>query len=502
MLKIRLTILTSILFISLALITQAQNINPGPKKIYKEDEIAIVSITMDPADKAWMLAEENKWSDIYQTATFSFKNSDIDTTLTFNVGIRLRGNTSRNHPKKSFKIKFKEFGGEKFYDLKKFNLKAEVNDPTMLREMLSLKAFRDLDVPAARSHHAEVYINGEYMGLYLNVEQIDDEFVQRRFTYNMGNIYKCYWGATLANDGQIFNNDIYELETNKELNDRSKLDNFVKVLNNTPSSSFITEIEKVFDVDRYIRYLAVEALIGHWDGYSYNKNNFYLYENDSTGLVEFIAYDVDNSFGIDWVSRDWGTRDILDWVKHGDPRPLATKILAQSAYYERYRRYIDQLLKTSFSTGSYYPIFDAYEVTLADAVGRDTYYPQPFGYTVSNYHTSYDDALPEFGHLPYGLKSYVATRSTTARDQLGVVLASGSDFEKPVSVYPNPVSNGRVIIDSPGNISELALQDLSGRFYQVPVRKISNNRSEAEISVPAGIYILRINDQVRKIAVE
>ena len=80
----------------------------------------------------------------------------------------------------------------------------------------------------------------------------------------------------------------------------------VDVLNHTPEAQFKEAIESVFNVESYLHYLAVEALVGHWDGYSYNKNNFYLYENDDTGLVEFIPYDVDNTFGIDWVGGDWG----------------------------------------------------------------------------------------------------------------------------------------------------------------------------------------------------
>lgn len=496
----------SVIFCGVALPSFAQNINPGPKKIYKEDEIAIVKISMDPAAKEWMLAEENKWSDTYQAANFSFKNSDIDTTLAIDVGIRLRGNTSRNHPKKSFKIKFKEFGGEKFFDLKKFNLKAEVNDPTLLREMMALRAFRDFEVPAARSHLVELYINNEYMGLYLNVEQIDDEFVQRRFDYDGGNIYKCQWsggkGPNLENDGQIHDNGRYELETNKEINDRSKLDNFVEVLNTTPSSSLATELEKVFNVDRYIRYLAVEALVGHWDGYSYNKNNFYLYENDTTGLVEFIVYDVDNTFGIDWVERDWGTRDILDWVRHGgDPRPLSHKILEVSAYYERYRRYIDELLKTAFSTSYYYPQFDSYEVMLADAIGRDDYYPLSFGFTVADFHSNFDDGLSAYWHLPYGLKQYVAARTSSARSQLGIITSLDPYKDSALSVYPNPSIDGRIYLKSGSRVSKPIIFDNRGRIQQFDWSRLSGDLVEIRHNLPQGIYLIKSSAGSRTIVV-
>ena len=69
--------------------------------------------------------------------------------------------------------------------------------------MMTLRIFREGGVPAARSFHTRVYLNGEYMGHYLNVEQIDDEFALTRFGNDTGNLYKCHWGSTLEDNGQI-----------------------------------------------------------------------------------------------------------------------------------------------------------------------------------------------------------------------------------------------------------------------------------------------------------
>ncbi|NQU87971.1 MAG: CotH kinase family protein, partial [Mariniphaga sp.] len=96
---------------------QAQNINPGTDTIYNNQEVAVIEITMNAADKTFLLANENAHSEEYLHASVRFKNSLVDSLLP-DVGIRLRGNTSRNHPKKSFKIKFKEFDGSKFFGYK------------------------------------------------------------------------------------------------------------------------------------------------------------------------------------------------------------------------------------------------------------------------------------------------------------------------------------------------------------------------------------------------
>jgi spore coat protein H len=142
----------------------AQNVNPGFDSVFRYNELSLIEITMSESDKQALIFPDDPQANIYYPITIRFKNSLMDETRT-NVGIRIRGNTSRNAYKKSFKIDFKEFGGPKFKKHKKFNLKAQNNDPSMLREFLSLYMYRMYKVPAARAHHAEVYINGEYMGI-------------------------------------------------------------------------------------------------------------------------------------------------------------------------------------------------------------------------------------------------------------------------------------------------------------------------------------------------
>ena len=479
--------------------TPAQNINPGEDEIYREGEVAIIHLTMSSADKDFLLDDANIWYDDYLIAQFKFTNSLMDTTLTQDVGIRLRGNTSRSQPKRSLKLKFKEFGGEKFYGYKKFNLKAENNDPSMIRELMTMHSFRKANVPAARTHHTEVYINGEYMGLYLNVEQIDDEFALSRFNYDEGNLYKCTWPATLVDDGQIYNDETYELKTNEDLNDRTILANFVEVLNTTPDDEFEEAIEKVFNVQNYLRYLAIEALSGHWDGYSYNKNNYYLYENN-TGLIEFIPYDVDNTFGIDWIGGDWGTHDVLDWAIKNEPRPLTTRILARGRYFREYKRILDSLLKGDFSEAYFFPIFDGFKSMLKEPIERDVYYPLTFGFLCTDFDDSYTQEV--ISHAPYGLKPYVTTRTSEAREQIGIITGIAADIPAIFKVYPNP-SNGRVLLISSESIfKEIELKDMMGRSRDFTVNSTTNSQYLLEFNLSSGIYVVIVDGSLSKFMVK
>jgi len=468
----------------------AQNPNPGTDIIYNQHVVAVIEVMMDTSDKAFMLHDDNKWSDDYLPASLRFRNDKIDTFIE-GAGIRLRGNTSRNHPKKSLKLKFKEFGGKKFYGYKKFNLKAENNDPTFLREHYTLQTYREAGLAAARSHHAEVYINGEYMGLYLNVEQLDDEFTESRFGNDTGNLYKCLWGSSLEDDGQYADNLIYELKNNESVNDRSKLLNFIKVLNHSSDDSFYTQISRLVDLDNLIRFLAVEIVVGHWDGYSYNKNNFYIYENPATGKMEFIPYDVDNTFGMDWVGKDWAKRDVMNWAYDQNTRPLINRIMDNYELRYQLGEQIEYVLDSVFTTELLFPQFDSSKSLLMNSVKRDTYYPKTFGFSIADFSDGHTQKV--VNHAPYGLRPYMEERISTARTQLAFLsVPMASTVHGKIFTYPNP-SLGSTITISGDITGEIKVTTIAGQ--NIPFDCVTNTDNHHELRfrkhISSGLYILQ-----------
>ena len=99
----------------------------------------------------------------------------------FLMGFRLRGNTSRNAEKKSFKVAFNAFvQGQKWNGLEKMNLNGEHNDVSIMRSRLSNQILASAGLPCSRTSYVKTYINEEYKGLYINVEHIDDEFLSAK----------------------------------------------------------------------------------------------------------------------------------------------------------------------------------------------------------------------------------------------------------------------------------------------------------------------------------
>jgi spore coat protein H len=127
------------------------------EKVFDDTEVGRIDITIDPDDLEWIYANVN--SDVEFPATMRFQNKWFDETLD-SIGFRLRGNTSRQAQKKSFKIAINSFfQGRNFHGLEKLNLNGEHNDPSIVRSKLSFEKFEQIGLKGSRSCHMEVYIN-------------------------------------------------------------------------------------------------------------------------------------------------------------------------------------------------------------------------------------------------------------------------------------------------------------------------------------------------------
>jgi spore coat protein CotH len=139
-----------------------------------------------------------------------------------NVGVRLKGEASFREldDKPAFKLKFDKFvKGQRFFGLKRMTLNNNVQDPSSLSQPLSYRVFRELGLPAPRCNSALVFVNGEYYGVYSNVETEDKVFLKRWFSSNDGNLYEENGIDLVAGAAALFN-----LETNEKQDNRSDLE--------------------------------------------------------------------------------------------------------------------------------------------------------------------------------------------------------------------------------------------------------------------------------------
>lgn len=409
------------------LITQliSQDLFPDLEPIYKDDLVPRVDITLPPDSLDLILAFGNEESDYHFHATFQFDNGVIKDTLP-DVGFRLRGNTSRYSQKKSFKVSFNTYEqGRKWHGIEKLNLNGEHNDPSVSRSKICWDLLREIGVPASRANHVRLYINDEYFGLYANVEHIDEEFVKTRFGNNSGNLYKCLWPADMIYLGEdpdlykMMNGDrrAYELITNVEQDDYRDLAELIDILNNTPISNLRCELEPILNIHTFLKAMVFDILTSNWDGPLFNKNNFYLYHNQKTGKFEYIPYDLDNTFGIDWFNIDWADRNIYSWGPSNELRPLYWRILEVPEYRDRFSYLMDQVIHRSFQEAVLFPKTEAIRNMIIPFVIGDPYYSRDYGFSQQDFNNSFSQPLP-YNHTPYGIKDFISARRNAVMAQL------------------------------------------------------------------------------------
>jgi hypothetical protein len=389
------------------------------RNLFEDNKLPNIYVTLPADSLTWLYANVNNDRDI--RANFVFDDG-IQRDTMLNVGFRLRGNTSRASAKKSFKIKFNAFtSGIKYQGVKELNLNGSHNDPTMVREKLYYDAWNMAGLPSRRATFAKVYLNGNYYGLYINIEELDDEWAQRVFGTDDGNLYKCIYPADLKYLGTsptLYKNvqhsvgvRAYDLKTNELTDDYSDLARLCTVIN-TPTN-FECEIQKVLNVQGFLKAYAIEILAGNWDDYAYNKNNFFLYKNPKTNLFEFITYDPDNSFGVDFGGGPFTTRSIYTW--HSTTNGiLVNKLLAVLTFKNQLSFYLNQLTNNTFS--NLFPRLDAMKALISSAAEADTYRTRDYGFTFADFQNGF--GLAAKGPAKFGIQQFIGLRNQAVLAQL------------------------------------------------------------------------------------
>jgi len=412
-------------FVLSVLLVFSQHALPPKGELFRDNVVPSIYVTLLADSLAEILDYDNRLSDYHYHASFVFDNGVLRDSLAV-VGFRLRGNTSRKSQKKSFKISFNEYvSGQKYQGLEKLNINGEHNDPSLSRAKYCFDFLDYLEVPASRTNHVRLYINGDYFGLYLNVEHYDEEFTKSRFNGN-GNLYKCTYGADLQYRGATGNSyklDYYEIKNPDGPNGYEDLAQFITVLNNTPSSDFECEIEQIFNVNSYLKCLVMDVLSGNWDGPNYNKNNFYLYFNTHSDQFEYIPYDLDNTLGVDFLGVEWSDRNIYNWSKSNANRPLFTKIMARETYRNRFNYFLNKALSEYFNPTLAYDRFNDIRLLIGDAAKADTIRMLDYGYTWSDFNSSFGYFSKD--HVKYGIQDFVTRRYNSAVSQLQTLETTG-----------------------------------------------------------------------------
>ena len=270
----------------------------------------------------------------------------IDGLVDQNVGIKYKGNSSYNvsNVKNPMNIKLDYINnGQSIDGYNVLKLSNGFRDPSFIREVLAYQIARDY-MPAPKATYANVYVNGNLIGLYTCVQSIDDDFTNENFYERKGPFFKAEnTGIPVSGCmGQLGILDYY-LDTNcyqrayemQSSNDWTKLGNFLDTFNN-----HFTDIETVMDIDRTLWMMAFENLTVCLDGpINSIPHNFYLFQ-DNNGRFSPVLWDMNMAFGsfTNGLPNPVTVNDLQELdIFHNDNDPL-NKLTMQMFSNDRYKR--------------------------------------------------------------------------------------------------------------------------------------------------------------------
>lgn len=355
----------------------------------------------------------------------------VDVAMNFNskqwknVGFRLKGNSSlaqawgQGNYKLPFKLNFDKFEdnypaikNQHFYGFEELSFSPSFRDQSLIREKVTSDIFRMAGIAAAQTAFYRVYIDFgaglKYCGLYTAVEIPEDNMIKKQMGEESGNVYKPE--SKLAS----FVQTEFEKKNHETAANYSDVQAFVTALNSSLRTSnaaqWRTNLEAVFNVDYFLKYLAVNNAIVNWDSYGNMAHNYYLY-NHSVNKLTWIPWDhneaLSGSPGITGSGTGTGPANhtglSLSMNEVSSSWPLIRYIADDAVYMATYKAYLKSFKDNVFTESAMNSLLDQYyNLITTYAVGTNGVQS---GYTYLTSSSSFTSALTE-------LKTHVTNRRT------------------------------------------------------------------------------------------
>jgi len=318
-----------------------------PDTIYDRAHLVEVEVEIDPADWEKLSAEGIGLGEVLFPAT-GFRQVPpythftaqvtVDGVTYENVDIRKKGYIgSLSVIRPSLKLDFERgLGGQELVaGNRRMTLNNDLQDPSHVRQCLAYDLFRQVGVPASQCNYAHVVVNGVDLGTYTHVEPVAKPMLRRYFENADGNLYEGQLSDfNPATEAQL------ELETNEEENDRSDVRAVIAALA-LPDAEVLAALDARVDLDNFFDFWALETLLGHWDGYAGNSNNYFAYHDPVSDKFSFIPWGADQTFVGD------NPLDNLDYeITVFAAGSIANRLYALPEQRERFRRRLAELNDT------------------------------------------------------------------------------------------------------------------------------------------------------------
>lgn len=294
----------------------------------------------------------------------------------YDGAIQLRGATSSHYPKHSWRLDFPkedEFNSvvEGFPKRRYLALTTLFDDNAYFRQKLCYDAWNSLSTnyPAVNSEFVVVYRNGEYWGLYMLTDHIDDEWWGDNGYDEAGNLYKGTSHAANFFDNYLGEpkaswHDGYEKKEG-DPEDWADLDAFVQFVVESDDDTFDTSISEHVTLQEAEDWWVLTLALAAYD--SIDKNA-YFHRDPEAEAFHLVVWDFNDSLGQDWKTGRSPADDDWDFT---DSNGLFARLLASDVHGPELRERLSSSLAGPLSPDALNPLIDDYMAAIGPSMERD-----------------------------------------------------------------------------------------------------------------------------------
>lgn len=319
---------------------------------YSLDTIQKIEISFTQSSWDYILDTAKQGSDSYTMS----KWVKINGVQFDSAGVKYKGNSSYNpnNQKNPLHIELDHFKQQDYLGYKDIKLSNGFHEPSFVREVMLYEMLQDY-TEASRANFAQVYINGQYWGVYTNVEAVTNTFLDGRF-YSSDNTF--VFGDQGGCDLRYRGNDSTKYYTPYTLKSDYGYADLMRLCDSLKNN--INGIENILDVNRTLWLHAFTNVTVTLDSYLGNsKHNYYIYE-DHNGRFNPIAWDLNGGLGV-FNKLDFGpglsTAQMQNMaiLAHANDTmwPLVRNLLAVPMYKRMYIAHAKTILNEQFASNSY-----------------------------------------------------------------------------------------------------------------------------------------------------
>jgi spore coat protein CotH len=315
--------------------------------LYRPDHLLEVAVTLDPLDWDTIRAEGRSVNQVFSGCAdpeFAYTevlgSAVVDGQHLDDIAIRKKGFLgSLSDSKPSLRLVLdRQVPGQGLGEQKDLTFNNSRSDASLMRQCLAYGVFRAAGIPTPRCSLARVTVNDTDLGTYVNVEPVKKPFLRRHFEDPNGNLYEGNAGA----DFRAESLDKFEKKTHESDPDRSDLEALSDLLANSDDAELEQRLEELVDLDEFMRFWAVETLLGLWDGYTGNLNNFFVYHDPQQDRLSFLPWGPDAAFQRFHPFLPAGQKPAASYAWARLPR----RLYAHEPTRRRYQEVLRELLQT------------------------------------------------------------------------------------------------------------------------------------------------------------